>query len=81
MLTVGVYSSNHRLLYTIGIRMTRRFKKSVGPYVCLFVTLTKKADFSFIIYSRIIIRISDERVWHPLQENAAIFQKNVFQKC
>ena len=42
LLTVGVYSSNHRVLYTIVISMTRRFKKSVGPSVCLFVTLTKK---------------------------------------
>ena len=38
LLMVGVYSSNHRVLYTIGISMTRRFQKSVGP----FVTLTKK---------------------------------------
>ena len=29
LLTVGVYSSNHRVLYTIGISMTRRFQKSV----------------------------------------------------
>ena len=45
-LTVGVYSSNLRVLYTIGISMTRRFKKSVGSSVrlsvCPFVTLTKK---------------------------------------
>ena len=27
LLTVGVYSSNHRVLYIIGISMTRRFKK------------------------------------------------------
>ena len=27
LLTVGVFSSNHRVLYTIGISMTRRFKK------------------------------------------------------
>ena len=33
LLTVGVYSSNHRVLYTIGISMTRRFQKSVGPSV------------------------------------------------
>ena len=81
LLTVGVYSSNHRLLYTIGISMTRRFQKSVGPSVrpsvclslclsvrpsvCPFVTLTKKAYSSFIIDSRRIIRIPDERVWHP----------------
>ena len=35
LLTVGVYSSNHRVLYIIGISMTRRFKKSVGPSVRL----------------------------------------------
>ena len=76
LLTVGVYSSNHGVLYTIGISMTKRFKKSVGPSVCPFVTLTKNAYSSFIINRRIIIRISDERVWHPLQENEAIFSKN-----
>ena len=53
LLTVGVYSSNHRVLYTTGINMMRRFQKSVGlsvrlsvcPFVrlsdCPFVTLTK----------------------------------------
>ena len=35
LLTDGVYSNNHRVLYTIGISMTRRFQKSVGPSVCL----------------------------------------------
>ena len=35
LLTVGVYSSNHRVLYTIGLSMTRRFQKSVGPSVRL----------------------------------------------
>ena len=74
LLTVGVYSSNHRVLYTIGISMTRRFQKSVGPSVCPFVTLLKKAHSS-IIDSRKINRISGERVWHPLQENEAIFSK------
>ena len=46
LLTVGVYSSNHRVLYTIGISMTSRFQKSVGLsvrlFVCPFVTLTKR---------------------------------------
>ena len=59
--------------------MTRRFQKSVGPSVCLFVTLTKKA-YSSIINSRKIIRISGNRAWHPLQENEAIFSKIIFQK-
>ena len=75
LLTVGVYSSNHKVLSTIGISMTRRFQKSVGPSVYPFVTLTKKAYSSFIIDSRKIIRISDEKVWHPLQENEAIFSE------
>ena len=88
LLTVGVYSNNHRVLYTIGISMMR-FQKSVGPSlrpsvslsVCPFVTLLKKAYSSFIIDSRKIIRISGERVWHPLQENEAIFSKKyIFQK-
>ena len=47
--------------------------------VCPFVTLTKKA-YPYIIDSRKIICISDERVWHPLQEYEAIFSKNIFQK-
>ena len=77
MLMVGVYSSNHRVLYTIGISMTGRYQKSVGPSVCSFVTLTRKA-YSSIIDSRKIFHISDERVWHPLQEKEAIFSKNYF---
>ena len=91
LLAVGVYSSNNRVLYTIGISMTRRFQKSVGPSVrpsvCLsacpsvrFYANKKKTYFSFIIDSRKIIRISDQRVWHPLQEKEAIFSKNYFPK-
>ena len=80
LLTVGVYSSNHKVLYTIGISMTRRFQKSVGPSVCPFVTLLKKAYSSVIIDSRKIIRISGERVWHPLQEMRRYLLKNIFQK-
>ena len=76
LLTVCIYSSNHRVLYIIGVSMTRRFQKSVGPSVCPFVTLTKKA-YSSIIDIRKIIRILSERVWHPLQENEAIFSKKI----
>ena len=39
LLTVGVYSSNHRVLYTVGISITRRFQKSVGRSVRLSVRL------------------------------------------
>ena len=42
LLTVGVYSSNHRVLYTIGISMTRKFQKSVGPSVRLSVCNANK---------------------------------------
>ena len=35
--------------------------------------LHKNSCFSLIINSRIVVRISDERAWHPLQENEAIF--------
>ena len=79
LLTVGVYSSNHGVLYNIGISVTRRFQKCVGPSVVPSVCNAKKKAYSFfIIDSRIIIRISDERVWHPLQENEAIFSKNIY---
>ena len=51
LLTVGVYLSNHRVLYTIGISMTR-FQKSVGPFVrpsvCPFVTLKKPTPPSLL---------------------------------
>ena len=79
LLTVGVYSSNHRVLYTIGISITRIFKKSVGPSVrpsvCLSVCNANKKAYSFIIDSRKAIRISGERVWDSLQEKTAIFSK------
>ena len=76
-----VYSSNHRVLHTIVISMTTRFLKSVGPYVRPSVcNANKKAYSSFIIDSRKIIRISGERVWHPLQENEAIFSTKYFSK-
>ena len=65
--------------------MTRRFQKSVGPFVrpsvCLSVRLSvcnpkKNAYSSFIIDNRKIIRISGEGAYNPLQENEAIFSKN-----
>ena len=37
--------------------------------------LHKSVCSSLIINSRIVIRISDERAWHSLQENEAIFSK------
>ena len=54
---------------------------SARPSVRLSVcNANKKAHSSFIIDSRKIIRISDERVWHPLQENEAIFSEKLFSK-
>ena len=72
------------MFYIIEIHI-KRFQKSVGPSVrqsvrpslCLLVCKAKKNTYSsFITNNRIIIRISDERAWHPLQENEAIFKKN-----
>ena len=40
--------------------------------------LHKKACSFLIINSIIVIRTSDERAWYPLQENEAIFSKNMF---
>ena len=76
LLTVGVYSSNNEVLYTIGISVTKRFKKSVGPSVCN----AKKTYSSFIIDSRKTIRIAGERAYHPLQVNEDIFSKIYFSK-
>ena len=78
LLTVGIYSSNHRVLYTIGISMTRKFQKKCRSVRLSVCNANKKS--LLLHYSRIIIRISDERVWHPLQENEAIFSKNYFSK-
>ena len=79
LLTVGVYSNSHRVLYTIGISMTRRFQKNVGPSVCLSVCNANRKAYS-IIDSRKIIRISGERVYYRLQENEEIFSKKYFSK-
>ena len=73
MLTVGIYSNNHRVLYVIGISMTR-FQKSVNPSDRVFVCNANKKTYSFIIDSRKIIRVSGERAKHPLQENEEIFK-------
>ena len=68
------YSSNYAVLYTFGISITRRFRKSVGPLVCPIVFNTNKNTYSsFIIITRTIICTSSERAWYPLQENEAIF--------
>ena len=48
--------------------------------VRLSVCNGNKKAYSSIIDSRKIIRISDERVWHPLQENEAIFSKKIIFK-
>ena len=51
------------------------FFKNFRPNFRKITYLHKNACFSFIINSRIIIRISNERAWHPLHENEAIFSK------
>ena len=72
LLTVGVYSSNRRVLYIIRISMTRRFQKSVGLFVC---NANKETS---VIDSRKIICIPGERAYHALQENKAILSKNIY---
>ena len=51
--------------------------RSVRLSVC---NAKKKKSDSSIIDSRKIIRISGERVWHPLRENEAKFSKKYFSK-
>ena len=60
--------------------MTKRFQKSMSVRLSV-CNANKKAYFAFIIDSRIIIRISGERAYHPLQENATPkFLKKMFFK-
>ena len=56
------------------------FEKNFRPNFQKITYLHKNACSS-IINSRIIIRISDERAWHPLQGNEAIFSKNKIFNC
>ena len=72
LLIVCVYSRNHGLVYNIEIGMTR-FQKSVTPSVFNGT----KNGYSFIINSRIIIHISGERAWRPLQKEEAILKKTI----
>ena len=44
-----------------------------------FEALLKCLGFSFIINSRTIIPILDERAWHPLQEKKLYFRNNISQ--
>ena len=74
LLTVGVYSRNNGVFCSIGISITRRFQKSAWASVC---NGNKNLYSSFVINSRIIIHMSNERAWHPLQENEAIFSKKI----
>ena len=70
--------------------MTRRFKKSVGPSVCLSECLSvrlsvcnankKKPTPPSLLTVEKIIRISGKRAYNPLQENEAIFSKKYFSK-
>ena len=59
-------------------KMKRYFQKFYTEFSKNFIFAQEKACSFFIINSRIIIRISDERVWHPLQEKEAILSKNYF---
>ena len=80
LLMVSVYSSNHGVLYAIGINITSRFKKNCWSVHLSVCNANKNAYSSLIINSRILIRISGERAWHSLRENEAIILKNDFSK-
>ena len=56
----------------------KTFFNNFRPNFWKITYLHKNACSSHIINSRIVIRISDERDWHPLQENEAIFSKNIY---
>ena len=72
LLTVGVYSSNHGVLYTIGNSMTRKLQQSI----CLSVCSANK-NVNSIINSRVIIHISDEGILDSLKDSEVIFLKKV----
>ena len=46
LLTVDVYSSNHWVLYALGISITKRFWKNGGSSISPFVALTKMPPHS-----------------------------------
>ena len=75
MLTVGVYSSNHRVLYHWN-RYNEEISKKCRSVRLSACNAIKKAYSSFIIDSKKLIRVSGERAYHPLQENEQIFKKN-----
>ena len=52
--------------------------KTVGPSVSLSACNCSRNAYPFIINSRKIIRISDKKIWHPLEDNEAIFKKIIF---
>ena len=62
--------------------MKRYFQSIIFPKI--LVQVFEKLDICIkilgplIINSRLVICISDERTWHPLQENEAIFSKNIY---
>ena len=74
MLTVGVYSSNRRVLYSYHFN---QYDDEI-PKKCPSVFNTNKDAYS-IINNTLIISISDERAWHLLQIMKRYFQNIVFQ--
>ena len=81
LLTVGLYSSNYRVSYTIEISMTTRLInkcKLIDLFVCPSVcNANEKCHSSIIIKSRIIVLISGVRAWRHLQEEELDFRKFV----
>ena len=63
-------------------KMKRYFQKNIFQKFRIFKKLGsylyKISCSSLIINRRIVIRVPDERAWHPLQENDAIFSTNIY---
>ena len=75
LLMIRVYSRS--IIYHWN-RYDEEIPKSVDPSAYPSICNANKNAYSFIITSRIVIRVSDERALHPLQENEVIFSRNTF---
>ena len=81
LLTVGVFQATTECYIPLESVWREDFKKVyVRPFVCLFVTLTKKAYTFFIMNSRIIIRFQMKGFGILYKKMKQYFQKNIFQK-
>ena len=74
LLTVGVQLTTECYIRLVSVWREDSNKLQVRSSACPSICNTNKNAYFFIINSRIIIRISDERAWHILQENKSVWQ-------